>query len=138
MATNINMDSKKLFFTMVHTYLGSISDNSNLLNVTSEPISDSFEVREPGVGGGRVVNNKADTGRKLTVEVQVGSPLELFLRRAGRYKNTDFTCMWSDERVSDNIQGGSGSECRVNPNIANDRGAETISFEIYAMTYSGD
>jgi len=138
MATNITFDSKKLFFTMVHPNLGSISDNSNLMSITSEPISDSFEVRDPGVGGGRVRINKADTGRKLTIEVQTGSQLELQLRRAMRYKNTDFTCMWSDERVSDNIQGGSASECSVNPNIANERGAETISFEIYAMTYSGD
>jgi hypothetical protein len=138
MATNITMDSKKLFFTMVHSNLGSIADNSNLINITSEPISDTFEVRDPGVGGGRVKINKADTGRKLTIEVQTGSTLELMLRRAIRYKNTEFTCLWADERVSTNIQGGSASECSVNPNIANDRGAETVSFEIYSMNYSGD
>lgn len=138
MATNITMDGKKLFFSMVHSNLGSISDNSNLINVISEPISDTFEIRDPGVGGGRVKINKADTGRKITVEVQTGSNLELILRRAIRYKNTEFECSWSDERVSDAIQSGSGSECSVNPNIANDRSAETTSFEIYSMNYSGD
>lgn len=135
---NITMDSKKLFFVASHPNLGDISDNENMMNVISEPISDVFEVRDPGVGGGRVKINKADKGRRISIECQVGSTLESYLRRCIRYRNTEFTCSWSDERVSTNIQQGQGRECTVNPNVANDRGAETITFEIISLDYSGD
>lgn len=136
--SNITMDNIKLFFTASHLNLGDISENDNLMNIISEPISDTFEVRDPGVGGGRVKINKADKGRKISVECQTGSNLDMYLRRCMRYRNTDFTCMWSDERVEGNEQGGNGSECSVNPNAANDRNSETVTYEIISLSYSGD
>jgi hypothetical protein len=135
---NFTVDSKKLFFTASHPSLGDISENDNLINVISEPISDTFEIRDPGVGGGRVKVNKADKGRKITVECQTGSNLDNYLRRCIRYRNTEFNCLWSDERVSTNEQQGNGRECTVNPNSANDRSSETMSYEIISMNYSGD
>ena len=135
---NVTQDTSKLFFTANHPNLGSIAENDNLNNVISEPISDSFEVSDPGVGGGRVKKNKTDKGRKITIECQTGSNLDNYLRRCIRYRKTEFNCLWSDERVQGNEQQGNGRECTVNPNSANDRGSDTMSYEIYSMNYSGD
>lgn len=137
MAT-VNMTNDKLFFSASHTNLGDISDNGNLVNIISEPLSDTSEVRDPGVGGDRVRVTKADKGRKISVEVATGSTLERYLRRCMRYRNTDFTCLWADERVGGNEQEGQGTECRVKPATANDRGAETVTFEIESLNYTGD
>lgn len=138
MGGNITRDESKLFVAIDHDKLGQRSFNENLFNIVSEPMSDASEVSDPGVGGGRVVKIKKDTARKISVEVQTGSEAELFLRRTTRYKLTPFTISWSDERNGAiEAQKGTGSECYTK-DVANDRGADTITFEIWSMNYSGD
>ena len=134
---NITGDGSKLFFVASHPNLGDISDNENLTNVISEPLSDISEVRDPGVGGGRIMIIKADKGRRLSIECGTGSPLDTYLRRCIRYRFTEFTCNWSDERFPD-VQSGQGRQCKVSPNAANDRQAETMTYEIISLDYSGD
>ena len=135
---NITKDESKKSVSFEHPNLGAIVISDHLKNIISEPVSDTEEISEPGCGGGRVVKNKKDTARKLSFEVNVGSAGELFLRRTRRFKNTQFFLQWIDASNSlIEAQGGSGSECFMK-DVPNDRNADTITFEIFSMNYSGD
>lgn len=135
--SNVTQDMSKLFATFSHPNLGDFSDNGNLVNVIPEPLSDTDEFTEPGAGGDRVHKGKKDKSKKISIEVQTGTPIEHYLRRAIRYKNTKFICSWSDERTEGYVQSGNGRECIIK-DTPNDRNAETQTFEITSMDYSGD
>ena len=135
---NVRKDESLKTVTISHENLGTIVVNEHLRNIISEPISDSEEISDPGYGGGRVVKNKKDTARKITLEVAVGSAAELFLRRTIRYKNTPFSLQWADgSNQAIEEQSGTGNNCTTK-DIPNDRNADTISFEIMSLEYSGD
>jgi len=138
MSFNITKDESKKTVTIEHPNLGAVVLNQHLKNIISEPISDTEEISEPGYGGARVVKNKVDTARKISVEVATGSIGELFLRRTLRFKKTPFTLQWLDASNSlIEIQGGDAREC-FTKDVANNRNADTITFEIMSMVYSGD
>ena len=134
---NQRLDISKKSVTVSHPNLGDIVVNEHLRNIISEPVSDTEEIGTPGFGGGRTVKNMVDKSRKITIEVNIGSQAEFFMRRMLRYKNTEFSINWSDESSAAGTQGGQGEECFAK-DVSNDRSAETISFEITSLNYSGD
>jgi len=135
--TNITKDESKKNVACEHPNLGAIVMSEHLKNIISEPISDTEEISEPGFGGGRVVKNKVDKARKISVEVAVGSPGETWLRETLLFKKTPYFLQWVDDSSEFFPQGGSASEC-FTKDVANDRNADTITFEIYSMDYTGN
>ena len=135
---NIRNDKSLLFVTIVHPTVGTTTMNANLLNVKTGQVSDTTEVSDPGVGGGRVISIVKDTAKKIEIEVQNLSADEAFFRRIARYKGIPFSLTWSDMRSSatDGLS-GTGNECYL-MDTENDRTAESTTFEITSLTYIGD
>lgn len=135
---NIRNDKSLLFVTIVHPTVGTTVMNANLLNVKTGQVSDTTEVSDPGVGGGRVISIVKDTAKKIEIEVQNLSADEAFFRRIARYKGIPFSITWSDMRSSatDGLS-GTGNECYL-MDTENDRTAESTTFEITSLTYTGD
>ena len=135
---NIRNDKSLLFVTIVHPTVGTTTMNVNLLNVKTSQVSDTTEVSDTGVGGGRVISIVKDTAKKIEIEVQNLSADEAFFRRIARYKGIPFSITWSDMRSSatDGLS-GTGNECYL-MDTENDRTAESTTFEITSLSYTGD
>ena len=135
---NIRNDKSLLFVTIVHPTVGTTTMNANLLTVKTSQVSDTTEVSDPGVGGGRVISIVKDTAKKIEIEVQNLSADEAFFRRIARYKGIPFSITWSDMRSSaTNGLSGTGNECYL-MDAENDRTAESTTFEITSLSYTGD
>lgn len=135
---NIRNDKSLLFVTIVHPTVGTTTMNANLLSVKTSQVSDTTEVSDPGVGGGRVISIVKDTAKKIEIEVQNLSADEAFFRRIARYKGIPFSITWSDMRSSATAGlSGTGNECYL-MDTENDRTAESTTFEITSLTYTGD
>lgn len=135
---NVRNDKSLLFCTIVHPTIGTTTMNANLLNIKTSQLSDTTEVSDPGVGGGRIISITKDTAKKIEVEVQNLSADEAFFRRIARYKGIPFTITWSDLRSSatDGLS-GTGNDCYL-MDTENDRTADSTTFEITSLTYTGD
>lgn len=135
---NVRNDKSLLFVTIVHPSVGTTTMNANLLNVKTSQLSDTTEVSDPGVGGGRVISIIKDTAKKIEIEVQNLSADENFFRRIARYKGIPFTLTWSDMRssVTDGLS-GTGNDCYL-MDTENDRTADSTTFEITSLLYTGD
>ena len=135
---NIRNDKSLLFCTITHPNIGTTTMNANLLNIKTSQISDTTEVSDPGVGGGRVISIIKDNAKKIEVEVQNLSADEAFFRRIARYKGIPFVVTWSDSRSSATSGlSGTGNECYL-MDTENDRTAESTTFEITSLSYTGD
>lgn len=135
---NIRNDKSLLIVTIVHPTVGTTTMNANLLNVKTSQVSDTTEVSDPGVGGGRVISIIKDTAKKIEIEVQNLSADEAFFRRIARYKGIPFSITWTDMRSSaTGGLSGTGNECYL-MDTENDRTAESTTFEITSLTYTGD
>lgn len=135
---NVRQDDSLLFVTVQHPNVGMIVINANLVDVKTSQISDTTEISDPGIGGGRVIKFKKDNAKKIEVEVQTLSEAENYFRRVRRYKSIPFSIQWSDNRnITQDPQGGVGLECYL-MDSDNERTAETATFEIISLSYSGD
>lgn len=135
---NITQDVSKRVVTIEHPNLGAVIMSEHLKKCESAPLSDTATISDPGWGGGRVYQVKKDKARKITVEVATGSVDELFLQRCKRFLTIPFSLEWIDEsNGAIESQAGVGLECYIK-DAANDRGADTQTFEIYSLEYSGD
>lgn len=135
MADIIKNEGMKIV-TITHPTVGIIISSENLVDITEKEISDTVEVSEPGVGGGRVVSIKADNAKMLSIEVQVGSIEEAQLRRAQRFASQPFTLQWSDLSSTFSPAGGTGLRCIMKKDAENKRSAKTVTFNIIALDYT--
>lgn len=122
--------------TITHPIVGVIISSENLVDITEKEISDTMEISDPGVGGGRVVSVKTDNAKMISVEVQVGSIEESQLRRAQRFASTPFTLQWSDLSSTFSPAGGTGLRCLLKRDSENKRSAKTATFNIIALDYT--
>ncbi len=128
---------KRMSATIEHPNLGSYFFNKNLVSIQTDPISDTEEVSEPGIGGNRMIGIVEDGAKKITIEVQTASLDEAFLRRIQNFPEVEFSVQWIDARNAAATVGGTGTKC-ILKRPGNNRTDDTQTFEIYAGEYTGD
>lgn len=103
-----NMDMEKLAIVIIHPIVGSTADKTGLVNIERNFIEDKSAWSPRSVEGARIVKNYKDPNCNLVITTLKGSDLDFALSRMLLYPKSPGAVTWMDERIEEQILGGTG------------------------------